>query len=328
MKYFLLLTFIISSSLTFSIDKKQEMPIKENKTSIEVDFLYWKQLEGGVDFACDDALSFDESTDYGLAGNLNSAKYSWEPGFRVHLKQRMGPDKWKLELVYGLFSPDNKETVLVHEEKKMEGSFPQFTTTDMSRATSKISFRSHLADIFLTNCFKPTNHLTFTFLNGLTGAWLKHNWNIVYYGTDNSIENHIKPKWLFKGIGPKVGLRANWLLGKGFIWHTHGFLATILGNYDNKFKYTVYTNGVEQIRARSHLDDYRLATNINFLLGPGFKKCFENWAFNLFIGYEASIWYNVHQIDRERFKHSNPQTRHVLGQLEMNGLTTTLNISF
>jgi len=333
MKIKKILFLFLLCSFAFAEDgqKNNLMPSQDSAPifSTQMDILYWKVEEGGLDFICDQAI--DIPTNHGLGGDLKRAMYDWHPGFRVAAAFGLAYDKWCIEGDYFLFHPTREDSVLRHEGAKMQGTFPQFVA-DMYKATSTVDIRFHCANLFLTKEFRPANKISLKFLSGLAAAWIKHNWEVVYFGDGNDYEKcHIKPKWRFKGAGPAIGANFDWILGYGFNWTGKALIATIYGNYDNKIRsFTVTTSKVTQIVESSHLDDFRLATHIQLYLGPSWEKHFSTCNLKLFAGYETNVWFNINQINREEFhsatSENNPQTRHVHAITQLSGLTFYVRI--
>jgi hypothetical protein len=129
----------------------------------------------------------------------------------------------------------------------------------------------------------------------------------------------IIPTWHFKGAGIKTGLNFDWGLKRGFSWNGKSNIATIFGNYDTwTIAYDNYdSNKVEN----AHLDDFRVVTNIQFLLGPAWQRCFQNVNFKLVANYEMNVWFNLSQTNRSLYQVTNAQSRFTNNILQMHGLT-------
>ena len=98
------------------------------------------------------------------------------------------------------------------------------------------------------------------------------------------------------GVGPRVGVRADWMLGYG---------VSILGNITSSVLYgrtmTYYFTQVENpLNSNTftafvrHRDDHsQLVPNLQLQLGLGWGQCFDNWFFfALNATWETNYWWN------------------------------------
>ncbi len=306
--------------------------VDETALTAKVDFLYWQTQEGGLDYVYTDAIT--SGTFYGGRGDIHPATFDWHPGFRASMNYCFNYDYWKIGGQYGNFVPNGTQRMTPLAGQTMTGTFPQSTGTSLSQATSDISLRIHFADLFLGKAFQISKNIMLNFINGLTGVWMKQNWDVTYEGSQpNGNRENVKPKWRFKGAGVKTGFEIDWQMGWGFTWNGKSTISGMFGNYDNRM-YLFTTNLSTMVRTvlqNTHYDDFRIVPVIQLAMGPSWQKTFKRWGMKITANYELNTFINVHQVNRDEFysqNNSNPQTRTVNAQLQMDGLTLTLLFSF
>lgn len=169
---------------------------------------------------------------------------------------------------------------------------------------------------------------------GVTGAWMKEEWRFKYIGT--SIATN-KQKWKFHGGGMRIGFDLDWLIGLGFSLDSKFSIASILGSYHQKsYSYTNNTGpdetGIPDLVQDARLHDNRIATNLQFFLGPSYNRNFSSCGFKIFLGYELNTWFNLHEtIQPVNFSPRSIDNRYTnlkRGVLAFHGLTSGLTLSF
>ncbi len=290
------------------------------------DFLYWKTEEDGLDFVYDNRLS--NSNNNGLSGDIKRANYAWQSGFRIGIKyQFCSNDDLILDGQYGYIGPSNSQKLINPENKQLAATFQMPDNFLIEKAQSKTKLSSNFANILLQKNIKTSQNFKLNFLSGLSGIWIKRDWTLKFidYGKNSRI---IQPTWHFKGVGLKTGLDFDWFLNYGFYWSGKSCIATIYGNYDTWMK--VYDLPTNTVFENSHLDDFRIVTNLQILLGPSWQRCFNNFIFNIYADFEINLWLNLSQTNRSLYQtaSSNPQSRFTKNNLQMYGFTLHASINF
>jgi hypothetical protein len=290
------------------------------------DFLYWKTQEDGLDFIYDDRIN--NGNNNGLSGDIKRATYAWQPGFKIGFKYQFNfYNEWVLDGQYGYITPNNTQEIFNPENKQMSSTFQMPTNFTMHKAHSRTKITNHFADLLLERYFKNISKIKLGFLSGLSAIWIKRDWVLKFYDYGNNIRV-IKPSWHFKGVGLKTGLDFDWILKNGFFWSGKSCIAGIFGNFDSWMK--TYDLPSNTLYENSHLDDFRIVTNVQFLLGPSWQKDFNNFNLKLYANYETNIWFNLAQVNRSSYQTtaSNPQSRFTKNTLQMYGLTLFASINF
>lgn len=299
---------------------------KGKKIFLYSDLLYWKTFEDGLDYVYDEQISSASPT--GLGGDIKRATYSWQLGFRVGFKYQMSFDNWTLDGNYGRITPNDFQEILNAENKQMSSTFQMPSGFALIRATSKVRISADFANVLLERLFKVSENVNLSFLSGLSGIWIKRDWETRYFDSASN-SRVIIPTWHFKGAGIKSGLDFDWKMRKGFSWNGRSAIATIFGNYDTWMR--AYDNVDSNKVENAHLDDFRVVTNLQFQLGPAWQKDFTNAKLKLITNYEMNVWFNLSQTNRSLYQisaTSNAQSRFTNNIVQMHGLTFLAMLNF
>jgi len=289
------------------------------------DFLFWKTQESGLDFAYDNRILINNT---GITGDIKRATYDWQSGFRVGFKYKFSFwDNWLLDGQYGHISPSNSQEVLKPENTLMSSTFQMPDNFTMQKATSKTNIRADFANLLLERYFYATSKMKLGISSGLSALWIKRDWTAKFYDFSNNIRV-IKPTWYFHGAGLKTGLDFDWILKSGFYWVGKTSASLIFGNYD--IWMSAYDLPGSTFVENSHLDDFRIVTNLQCLLGPAWQRAFNNFNLKIIANYEVNVFFNLSQMNRSLYQSatSNPQSRFVNNNLQMHGLTLYAVLNF
>jgi len=229
---------------------------------------------------------------------------------------------------YGRFSPNDSQKIIQPEFTQMSSTFPLPSNFLLKQSFSKQKISADFANLLLERYFFSSEKIKLGFLSGLSGVWIKRIWNMQFYDDNSSIVRHIRPTWHYKGVGIKTGIDFDWILKHGFSWVGKSCIACMFGNYDIWMK--VKDMPSESIYENSHLDDFRVVTNLQMLLGPSWEKKICRLIFTIKAYYEINVWLNVSQTNRTLFQNStsNPQSRFTNNTLQMHGLILYASFNF
>jgi len=336
----LLFSVLLFSGFVQAQEQKEYVPtnmpsfswLEQSYLTTRVDFLYWNAYESGLDFVYTDA--FNSGNFFGGQGDIERTTFDWHMGFRVGLGYNFQPDYWRIELDYNNFNPNGYKNQSTLNNQVLAGTFPEYTITNLAKAFSHISLRTHIGDLYLSKAFQISRNINLSFLSGIRGIWFKQNWEVTYEGQQpGGYREVIKPKWRFKGFGLRAGMNVDWQCGKGINWTAMTALAAIYGNYDNRMRlYREDFVTLDRLTFQNtHYDDFRIVENVQLAMGPSYEKAFKHWGLKAAALYEMNLFFNVHQVDRDEFYNTvnhNAQTRTVNAMLQMHGVTVQLQASF
>jgi hypothetical protein len=344
--------------------------IKKSGGYLGVEFLWWKVYEGALDYAIKGQIAPNQGSDeiIGPIGKLESASFSWAPGYRTYIGYRFRPDFWELEASYTYYhsSRHNKarhpkccppnvtvvDSVATGPEKAVVGTFAQFTDTPMALGKSLISLNYNLGDLLLARRFLTSDAIIMRVLLGGTGAWIDQHWHYKYLPGDFIIDGFDagsgatvrgKENWKFSGGGVRLGLDMDWFAGKGFSILSEGSFALFFGSY-SKLSYNEVNNHFPpglppppepqfpQVinNLRQHDDRFVFHTRLSFL--PAWGMHFNKWGFLLYAGYELNFFANLQEVLRPLSfsdrSFDGRETGFTYGFLGIQGLTAGLKLDF
>lgn len=267
------------------------------------DFIYMQAVEDNLAYG----VSSDDQAPGNppLNGNILLVDFDWHPGVKASFGFNSEHDDW------GLFG----EWTHYISRNNTGSTFPNggvlfsTTTTDpdsTSRGFSRIdsvwglTFNSW--DLMLDRAYYVGKRLTFDFMVGLRGSWIKQKMStqntFAIVADDISL---VKMKWDSWGLGPRVGLNTNWLIGCGF--RVFGNVAGALEW--NRFNSSlIETNPSTSILPVTHTDNivtsvkeddnHQVRPNMDFALGFGWGTYFDNsnWHVDLVFAYEFHQWWD------------------------------------
>lgn len=290
------------------------------------DYLFWKTEEDGLDFLYDDEIQ--NSNKNGPCGDIKRGTYSWQSGFRIGLKYQFKDcEDWALNGEYGYIGPQNNQKIVNADKKQMSSTFQMPDGFIIEKAQTDTKLRCSIANFVVQKCIKSSQIFKINISSGLSGIWIKREWTLKFIDHSN-YTRIIEPTWNFKGIGIKTGADFEWRIKGDFYWSGSSNIAAIYGNSDNWMK--TYDLPSNTIYENSHLDDFRIVTNIQFLLGPAWQKCYKTYLFKVCTYFETNLWQNLSQTNRSIYQAtpSNPQSNFTKNNLQMYGLTLFASINF
>jgi len=337
-KLLVLLTFPI---LMFAqTEENEDLFNKSNETIlVSGEFLYWTVSEGALDYAIRmDTPSWGQSDSY-AQGNIERAKFNWEPGYRFAVGYYRALNFWEVDFEWTyihLEGHNRAKRPPVNENRFITGTYPQVFPAPVDHTTSHIYLHYKMAELMAHRVFHPFDnpHLRMKLLGGLTGVWLHQGWKVRYF--DAELNNTmINNRWKYWGFGLRGGLSFDWFWGRDF--YATGKMTTglVVGHYQNHAKQETSVilqpgdNPAVPIRDVRY-DDYRLSYTLQFLLGPSYQKSFNSWRMEVFTGYEMSIWSNLQEVFRSTSAPADQakQTWLNTGLIGLHGLTTRATFNF
>ena len=273
----------------------------ESISWVRGELLYWTAEASDLDFVLPN-YNIPGATATGQLGQLQEAKFSWDPGFRVEVGHRFKPDLWDIALRYtyenisgtdSFNAPADPAQVLMATQTNTSAQVAQST-----RATVDLDYS--VFDLMLGRTFLPTKQLFVHPAMGLTGAWIDRDFDITYNGNGNPANiSRDQYDYSFSGGGMRVAIDFEWYIGKGWSINGTTSVAALLGYYSNFTKAETNNAGTGNPPTdieNSHYDDNRIATQIQMQLGPAWGIMWDDWGINFFAGYELNAWFNVEEV--------------------------------
>lgn len=303
---------------------------------ISADFLYWQTMIDDTAYAIS---STKTSGSYPPQdGHFIYPKFKWRPGVKVGLGFNFDRDDWNLFFEWthmlgrGSGSTARPDTgVLIPQSAFLDEALPVISKT-CSDASMNGRQNYNTVDMNIGRPYYSGKHLVFKPFIGVRGAWIRNNvteqynhLNLTYSYVSNDVLtvatltdgdwSKIKAKQRMWGLGPRVGLDSDWLLGCGcrFFNKTSGSL--LFERTKNSFEHTVSDDIISDIsRYYDDLDNPILSIkasklnlfrpNINTVLGLGWGTYFDhhNWHFDISAAYELNYWFD-HLLPKNMYQH-------------------------
>jgi len=305
----------------------------------EGEFLYWRTLEGNLDFVVNRQPIPPAGTETSAIGRYESASYDWDPGFRVALGGRFPCRFWDLVADYTYFHNSGKDHIQSPSfflSQTIAGTFAQTTDAPMRLAKSDLDLNLHLVNLYLAKRFLIQDTILLRFLSGPTGLFIDQDWLVEYFPYnvgDDAFIDKINNDWDFSGGGIRLGFDLEWYLGAGFGFLSRVTTAGFVGSYRYKRRYkeTNFLTNQSETLSRADYDDTRAVAHVQINLGPNFGTKFCGAALKLFAGYEMQSFFNLAEINRSGFDTggTTPRISHISrGLVTLQGLTLKLEMSY
>lgn len=313
----------------------------------DASFTYWQPVQDNMELGSTNTISPAqlEAGIYLLNGNWINMNFDFAPGFKVGLGMNFNHDNWDAYSEYTWFRGHSH----LHSNGPSDGSIAAafghpFTVDSNLFNTGSEDWKLHMdfVDVELARSYYVGTKLSFRPFVGARGAWIRQrlhtryiNENIVIGsqvsanpGTLNTVQK--SQSW---GVGPRVGLYTNWMLGQGFRIFGNG-LGDILYTQYTTLGYNesfidagtgaitiVHTTQKNTGTLRTHLD-----IEVGFAWGCYFDK--NNWHVDLSAGYGFQVFFDQNMFRRYLDNNSIGDSLVENGNLYVQGLTASMRFDF
>jgi len=189
------------------------------------DFIYWYSNQSGMGYTTQPQSTF--TTSNFSAGTLISPTYDWEPGFRVDAAYGFDQSYWSVgaDVIWYRGKGHGSQSTSV-----VEGLFPAFSFAADSLPTDYANFadikwrlHSTIFDVLLSYEWVYNCYVTVIPSFGVRNVWLRERANVHYLGgTYEAGTDMVYLKSNFYGIGPRLALKPQFYLGRGFSFYAEG----------------------------------------------------------------------------------------------------------
>lgn len=250
---------------------------------ISGDFLYWRAYEGGLDtcegIEVDGGATNGELTSY-FKGKKNDPHFRWEPAFRVgagFIFANSGCDGWDVAAYWTRFRSHNHDWHSCAQERHWKLEFD-------------------VVDLLLGYTFSVRPCLAVRPFAGLRGAKIDQSLKSLNLTSFLSSKTRSHDKQELYGIGPMMGLEANFNLGCGFSLYADAAAAILYGNYRVKSqKHDTFSGGRSYCNLKQRINAYQGAIDVGF--GIAWTQCLCNsMQLILTLGVEHHRYFNYNRI--------------------------------
>lgn len=300
--------------------------------------IVWQAHEEGLDYAIKNQSGLAFISDHGDVKRIDS---DWDWGVRLNFEYQTNC-VGDVELMWTYYNTDGTSSA---SAPFPEALFPVWTTpgatiTSSTSAKAKWELCLNLLDLRLGARYNPTCYLELRPFIALSTAWIDQDFRIETSGGTSTggaalivLDDSVKMKNDYWGIGPKLGVKANWDLGCGF---------TLFGNVDGSILYgdfcltqkeKVLFEGLTPKTTYLDLknDSFWLSrVYLDFLLGFRWEWCLccGDYSIGFEAGWENLVFFGQNQL--KRFTDDTNPGIHVPvnGDLTIQGITLSATFGF
>ncbi len=275
------------------------------------DFLFWQNKVDGLSFGI-----VTNSLDSGVLsaeappqkGKVLNPDFGWHPGVRVTCGMNFDLDNWDALAEWThMVSSSNTSVGIKTEDLNLKAILPvrifsELTAVNSSKADHSFKNVLNTLDFNLGRPFYSGKDLMMRLHIGFRSSWIKNRENRTYEGLRNFLFESIgnlfrKARESSWGLGPRIGLDTNFVLGKGI---------RFFGNFSGSVQYVKYSTAIKgenssriivsgqfvtgDLKNNTALSS--LKTNLDSSMGFGWGHYFDNsnWRIDLSLAYDFNVW--------------------------------------
>lgn len=259
-----------------------------NKWIVSADLLYWRASEQGLICECDsadivDSIDANGRTVSSLTTDDDDFHDKWDLGYRVGLGYENGANCWDAAVLWTHY----------HQNSKRKHGCENHARWKLDvNVVDVIGGRS----FSMGSCFSVNPYA------GLRGAWIQQKVHGHFVNSEDTIGGEIlttadeNRKQDFWGVGPEIGVEADWGLGRCFSLYGGAAAALLYGRYEVKFDSEEVLSAVTFIDHGKHRHFCACQSVIDAALGVRWHKSFcNNWAVSLSLGWEHHRYFDFNQ---------------------------------
>jgi hypothetical protein len=288
----------------------------------EISFLYWQAREEGLDFGItvpNHALTLPAFPNDG--GELVEMEFKYKPGFKVAAGLNLTHDQWSLTAAYTWFHSSTEKN---HAAPDTGYSHSTWLTpvNDGVVLDQKAHWNLHVAflDFQMARAYFTGKNLSFEPNLGLRLGWIDQHFRVHHVVNGLAFPITVKNKSDSWGVGPILGLKTNWLLGRG---------TRLFGNIAGSVLYTHYKVRLEENNLNIHNKVGYLRPAVETALGFGWGAycCQEKYHVDLSAAYNFNVYWNQNMMRQLKDVEAS-QAGAGAGDLYLQGLTAKVRFDF
>lgn len=283
--------------------------------SVSADLLYWRAFESGLDVCVPSQVSETITSDGRVIsrfrGRGHDLHFNWSPGFRLGLDYDLACTNWDFGVYWTHF----------HSRAHSSHHSNNFSSSDSSSGSSLDSNHLHwkinldVVDALARYDFAYSSCFALRPFGGVRSARIDQRLHTRSF-PDSVTVDRVRNKEDFWGVGPILGLEAEWGFGCNFDLYANAAVSFLYGEFDIRLRDDeVFLGGEDHCNVHKHLK----ATQSIFDAGAGvrWKTCFCNdTQLYLQLGLEHHQYYNYNHIGS------------CYGDLSFDGVTFSARVDF
>ncbi|MDX8430426.1 MAG: Lpg1974 family pore-forming outer membrane protein [Candidatus Algichlamydia australiensis] len=301
-----------------------------------VSYLYWQPLQENMilGVVSDNANALDL-----VNGNEVDLDFKYKPGFKICLGMDLDYDGWDTSLEYTWFRATADVQVNLDPNNIPKKLFPawqipSFLNPQYNFGSEKWTLQMHLIDWDLARMHAIGPRLCFKPFIGLRFAIIDQDLDIDYVNTNPADffifpSTHIDLSSDSWGIGPRVGLFTNWVLGKGWRLYGNGGLDILYTQYDLESEQNTEVAVANRIIVNHDNANY-LRTHLDLNLGFGWGRGFscDRYYVDLSADYGVQVFFDQNMLRTAVSAQSIGRSFLPNGNLYVHGLIVNLRVGF
>lgn len=305
-------------------------------------FTYWQPIQENMELGLVSDVAGGNTM---LNGNIVNLDFDYKPGFKTGLGINFEHGDWDTFAEYTWFRGKHTTATKLDRANSPDATIHPIALfpVNSSYYNASQSWRLHmdLLDWQLARSYYVGMKLSFRPFFAARAAWIRQNAKLNFEDnkeTANAYASQQNKKSRSWGVGPRVGIGTNWMLGEGF---------RLFGNGGADVLFTQYTklrsSQVNLDQQGQQVEDERfvviqtkyntLRTHLDLELGFGWGTYFDNnnWHVDLSAGYGFQVFFDQNMF--RTFNNSTMSTglavsNNPSGNLYVHGLTATLRFDF
>lgn len=321
-------------------------------------FIYWQPLLDNFSVGIQDSLTLADLTVHGLGARTNTIDmdFDYKPGFKVGLGMNLQHDDWvgyaeytRIHGKHNVSSSSDSATPTIIATRG-HPIFLQGIGQVYSSLHSKYTCNLDFIDGQLERVYYVGQNLVFHSSFGARGGWILQNQHTRYNGITNvgvpgplpfagNAETNIYDRVHSWAIGPKTGLKMDWIFGDGFRFYGNTFADLLYTKYKVQGKAVVLARSgnnafgltAGQFLAGTFRDKVAaLRTHLDIEMGFGWGTYLDNngWHVDFAVGYDFQVFFNQNMFTQFPSSTSPGINLEQLGNLYMQGLNVTARLDF
>ncbi len=332
-------TLLATTLIAFSTLQAEECdPSCCPNWSLSVSALFWQAQEDGLDYMIknESGLAFVNNN-----GSVKRVDPDWDWGFRLGLGYRSNCDM-DFRLNWTWFCTDGTDSTSADFPAGLfhVWTIPGSSLTPATQAKAKWDLKLNIIDLEMGAPLSPTCYLDIRPFIALSTAWIDQKLNIDSSGGVSTggaaltvLDDAIRMKNDFWGIGPKIGLDTDWCIGCGFSIFGNIDLSLLYGRFDIDQTESILFENLTPATTYLDLknDKFWLSrASLDIILGVKWEYwfCCDSYYLSIDAGWENLFFFGQNQLKRF-VDDSNPGINvPTSGDLSIQGLTLRASFGF
>lgn len=304
---------------------------------ITSDFIFWQALEDGLEYAASThtALTADTIDAPPTNGRVLNVDFGWHPGVKVGMGGCTERDNWDIYLQWThLVSHNNTSSEIPTDGFLIPATvFPSTSLAARDQAFSSWRCIYNTIDLEVGRSFYLGKQWVTRFYGGVRSGWIRQTYNTEYtdvVASTNLVEiGTVRDRNTFNtwGLGPRVGVDFNWLLGCGFSLFEKNAVSLLYTKPKAELR-EIFNEA--ELSLRNSKGNSSVRPNFDLEAGFGWGTYFADygWHVDLALAYEFHFWldqnFSIHPLEPLNYA----SIEHSRGNLALHGGTFRVRFDF